>query len=245
MRRTKSPQFRKKIDKQDVSVDVIPDNNNSIFLKISIQNLSKYDFNANLKLFVEAYDRLSFQRIELGHIKDVQEEKIFEKELINFRISNRRKFNFRLKVVDPKTSKLIGFSEKVKEKNYSESLLPMELSESIKGVFEVDWDDLERPVLKINKNLEGCLKIIKPIIAESVFREILINYLLNDPNSDPIDSENNEWINYIKKYDNDKSIFGDSEELDQDEKMHIVNEISGRHSNKMKIVEKIKKSMNL
>ncbi len=176
MKRTKTPEFRKKIDKKDVSFKIISEEQK---VAITIKNLSKYKFLNNCKLFFEVYNKNFFYRSSLQD-KTVQSF-VTEKErtvLEDFDLPEikRSRLKFRLKIVHPIRSHLLGVVENVKESGLGESALPVTF-ENIDQVYQISWDDGE-PELTVNQELKEIFHKIKPVISESILKTILV-YMTN------------------------------------------------------------------
>lgn len=237
MRRTSRPHRRIDIKKQDVHLNILEETN-TLYLSIKI-NLLDYDFPQNAKIFLEAYNRLNIDHLDLGTIGSFSED-LIKKRLPSFKIDQRRKINFRLKIVDTTTWKLLGLVEKLKESKYADSLLQIQIDESINSIFKVDCDDIDNPILLINKKLDKLVKDIKPIIAETALKEILFNILHQEDNRDDSSNlENHKWIIFAQKYNPKSNLMG----LSDDEKKEWINHVVDEFSKKYKIVDKLKKQL--
>ena len=92
MKRTKKPHNRKMISKQDVSVQIIEQSKSpSLKAQVSIKSLSHYNFYKTSLVFFEAFNRVSLDRIELGNVKNFDNDQDFEQELNSFKISDKLK----------------------------------------------------------------------------------------------------------------------------------------------------------
>ena len=237
MRRTNRPYQRQNLKKQDISLDLI-EKKGSLFVRVMFLNLSDYDFPKNAAIFLEAYNRLNIDHIDLGTI-DCFSEKPIEKPLPSFDISQRRKINFRLKIIDMKTWRLLGLAEELKEGKYANSLLSLQIDEKIDTIFKVDCDDPDNPILIINKKLEALVKDIKPLIAETVLREILFHLLFIQESDDDSELENYKWIQLAKKYHPQSYLM----DLNPDEKRQWIDTVVNEFSKKLKTINKLKKRM--
>ena len=199
MKRTKHPRKRQPIRKQDIVLG-IHERDGGLVVEMKLDNLEGYKFPGDANLFLEAYNRLNIQHLELGEVKSFSGE--VEENLSSFEVPLRSKINFRLKVVDINSYDLLGLAERLKERKYTESLLPIEKS-NISTIFSVDWENRDHPVLYVNEKLGQNLERIKPILAEAVFREILLTLLLDDE-SDIDDLEDHKWIKFAKRYNSDE-----------------------------------------
>lgn len=233
MRRTSRPHKRKNIRKQDLALDILEEND-SLFVKIEFHNLSDYKFPDNAAIFLEAYNKLEIDHIELGEVKSFSQWR--KKRLPSFEVPQRRKIQFRFKIVDTRTWHLLGLAENLKERKYADSLLSIQTSDNINTVFKVIWNDPDNPVLIINQNLRESLVDIKPLLAEVVFREILYGLLLQQEGPDEDDLEDHKWIQFAKKYKPNTNLM----ELDDEEKKEWIHNVVDEFSKKIKTVKKLK-----
>ncbi len=199
MKRTKHPRKRQPIRKQDIVLG-IHERDGGLVVEMKLDNLEGYKFPKDAKIFLEAYNRLNIQHIDLGEVESFPGE--VEEDLSSFEVPLRSKINFRLKVMDINSYDLLGLAERLKERKYTGSLLPIEKS-NINTIFSVDWENPDHPVLHITEKLGQSLECIKPILAEAVFREILLTLLLDDE-SDIDDLEDHKWIKFAHRYNPDE-----------------------------------------
>jgi len=237
MKRTRKPYKRKNIKKQDIHLDII-EKNDSLLVKIKIQNLSSYNFPGDAKIFLEAYNKLEMDSIDLGKIDDFSEKEI-EKQL-SFKKSQRVKINFRLKVVNTKTWHLLGLAEKLKEKKYANSLLTITTEEDLHSVYKFNWDNIDLPSLKVNKDFEK-LTDIKPSIVASVFKEILISLLFFGWIDDDEDFENHKWIQFAQKICHKENVSS----LSVEEKREWIDDVVEEFSKEQKIMKKLIKNLSM
>ncbi len=234
MKRTIKPHNRKNIKKQDISLDILEENQ-SLFVNIKINNLSDYEFSSSARIYLEAFNNINIDHIYLGNIKSF-EPKNYKKLLRSFIVSQRSKIKFRLKITDTKTWRLLGLAERLKERKYTESLLPIEITDKISTIFKIDWGDIDHPILLINQELRECLKDIKPILVTAVFREILL-YLLLKKNYEE-DLEDHKWFNFAKKYKSCPTNLHDNEE-----KINWIENVLDEFSKKHKIIKNLKRRL--
>ena len=235
MRRTNSPYRRKNIKKQDIVIDIV-ENNNVLAVHLDFYNLRDYEFPNQAKIFLEAYNRLDIDLIELGDVQSVSQGKV-KKRLHSFELSQRSKIKFRLKIVDIKTWRLLGLAEKLKERREADSLLSIRTDNKIHTVYKIDWDDPDHPTLVIHQELNECLSYIKPLLAEMVCREVLQGLLFSQKDKfDEDEIENHKWIKFAKKYKYQSHLM----ELNNDDKENWINSVLDEFSKKHKIIKKLK-----
>ena len=142
-------------------------------------------------------------------------------------------------MVNKKTWHLLGLAENLKEGKYANSLLRLQTDEEINTIFKIDCDNPDNPVLLINKKLESSVKDIKPIIAETVLREILFNLLFIHDIDDGSELESYKWIQFAQKYSPQSNLL----DIESDSKKKWIDNVVNEFSKKLKIVSKLKKQM--
>ena len=232
MKRKIAPEQREKIFKENIFIDLKEDKD---LLIVNFQLKKTSSFEQEASIILEAYTRNNIERFQVGFIKDYDEEKKEYKLPSNFSISLRAKINFRLKIIDTKTYKILGLAENLKEEKYNESLLNL-VSGKIKSIYKVDFDNPKVPILYFNSEISDCLEKLKPIIAEMAFKEIL-NYLLFRYD-DQIDEH--KWFNFACSFK--KPDF--SLEEDDEEKELWINEVVELFAKKRNCINKIKEIMS-
>ena len=237
MKRTIRPYKRKNIKKQDIVLDILEENK-ALFVNIRITNLSDYKFPDKTQIYLEAYNDLNRDEVDLGNIGSFEPGDI-KKRLPSFKIPQRSKIKFRLKIVDTKTWYLLGLAERLKERKYANSLLPVDTNDNIDTVFKIDWSDSDHPVLLVNQKLRGSLEDIKPVLVTAVFKEILLTLLL-DKKFEEDDLEDHKWIQFAKKY---KALSFDLETAGTDSKRDWIDEVVNEFSKKHKTIKTLKKRL--
>ena len=237
MRKTSRPYKRKKIKKQDLIFDVLEENL-SLFVHMEFHNLPDYNFPDTAKIFLEAHDRQDIDHIDLGEVRSFFQGKIKEK-LSSFEVPQRSKIQFRLKVVDTQTWHLLGLAENMRERKYANSLLDIRTDDKINTAFKVIWDTIDDPALVINQDLREALEDIKPLLAETVFREILQCLVLQKTEIDEDDLAENKWIKFAKKY----KFKADLMNLESEEKKEWISDVIDEFAKKLKTVRKLKNKL--
>ena len=195
---------RADIDENSYSIEVIENLDNSINCRL-ILDLEMYDFNLNAKVFLEAYSKQKFMRLDCGTISNVNEIDSANLEEFN----SNDVIQFRIKVIEMSTFKIIGMANRCKffkqepQRNESQqqSLLPIKQLELDGSPWAVLFDE-EIPYLaidpRISKTLVKTDKKLNATILSGSFREILSRIFFvedqNHINFDPSPSSQNNWI---------------------------------------------------
>ena len=238
MKRTIKPHRRKNIKKQDIILDILEENQ-SLFVNIKINNLSDYSFPDKAKVYLEAWDNINIDHIDLGIIKAFFEPIPIKKQLRSFEVSQRSRIKFRLKITDTKDHSLLGLAERLKDRKYTESLLPIDTADNINTIFKIDWSDFDHPVLLVNHQLRESLQDIKPILVTAVFKEILLTLLLGKYCEEE-DLEDHKWIQFAKQYKFFPDGLIDSKD---EEKMEWIDSVMDEFSKRLQTIKKLKKKL--
>ena len=236
MRRTIRPYKRKNIQKQDIVLDILEEKG-ALFVNIKISYLSDYKFPKKAQIYLEAYNALNIDEIDLGDIGSF-EPRVIKRRLPSFQALQRSKIKFRLKIVDTKTWRLLGLAEKLKERKYANSLLSVDSKEDMDTIFKVDWGDTDHPVLYLNQKLRESLEDIKPVLVTAVFKEILLTLLLNKELVE--DLEEHKWIRFAKKYKIPNFNWSSGE---MEEKKEWVDDVLNEFSRKTQTIKNLKKRL--
>lgn len=244
MKRTKKPQHQQNIKKQDIELQLI-DQNQSLALRLKIKNLSQYCFDDNAQVILEMQSQVNFKQFNLGDISVFLIDEFIQtiKDLpSDFLDIDRKQIWFKLKVIDPINAKLLGLADNLKEKNYSGESLIDTKHEEMSNVFKLDWRDWENPVLVLNSKLSDSARAkIEPLMAEAVYREILIRLLLDkDIIDDGEDLEGHKWIRFADiKLVEIENMHGWNDILEK------IETIVGKASVKQKLIKELNKGLQV
>lgn len=234
MKKTIVPVQRKRVFQEDIELKIEKENNVSV-VKVLIRNLQE-NYPDDAKIILEAYDRRNIARLRLGDIKSYEATE--QSHPLPFEVSVRAKINFRLKIIDPISYKLLGYAENLKEEKYTRALIDINLqNESVKNIYQIDFGNQEHPILYLNPKLAQCAERLKPVIAEMVFKDIL-NYLLFQYD-DGSSFKDHKWFKFAEKlsrYDGEK-------EDDIDYKSTWINKVLCKFSEEKKLIQSIHKEM--
>lgn len=220
MKRTIKPEERKKILQEDISLNIKENNSLQVEVKLKIKGKG---FPPNSRIILEAYNRIGIERIELGEFEDYKEET--QTHDLPFELPLRAKINFRLKIIDPGTYKLLGYAENLKEEKYAKSLLEFSTDdEKVENIYKIDFENLEHPILYLNPKLKNYAEQLRPVIAEMALKDVLMHLLVVDEEES---LEDHKWFKFaanLVPYEND------NDEADKDEKIKWINEVLRKFS---------------
>ena len=233
MKRTIVPEQRKRFLQENINLN-IKEKNNALLVNVLLCNLQQENYQDNAKIILEAYNRINIERLQLGDIKNYKEE--VQSHPLLFEVPIRAKINFRLKIIDPDSFRLLGYAENLKEEKYSKSLLDINTSdENVKNIYRIDFENPDHPVLYLNPQLAQCANQLKPVLAEMAFKDIL-NYLLF--HSEEIFKEH-KWFIFAEKiceYDEGKF---EGEGSFEDKKLDWINKVLCKFSENKNLVKLI------
>ena len=232
MKRKIPPVSRQRIKQEDIFLDT-PEKDNQLYLKVKLSNLKAY-FPSDAKIIIEAYNRVQIQHIPLNSVGDYKEE--LKEEKLNFATPLKSKLNFRVKIIDPQTYKLLGFAENLKAQKYAKSLLSINFTDDVENLYQIDFENKQHPMVNFNIKLKEAIEKIKPFIAEAVFKEIL-NFLIYSNDDDLILAEH-KWFKFAH---NIKNI--DWQNSNEEEKLEWKKTVISKFSKQEKIVDKLIKGI--
>lgn len=228
------PKGRKKFLHENIGLNLKVENA-ALVAKVLLRELQQQSYPGKAKIILEAYDRINIEILQLGEVKSYKEEEQSHK--LAFEVPLRAKINFRLKIVDPNSFKILGYAENIKEEKYVKSFLDISTDDvNVTNIFRIDFDNLDHPILFLNPNLAICADNLRPIIVEMALKEIL-NYLLFQINDDEILTDNRwfKFANTLSPYDTDK-------EKDNDEYgLTWINDVLCKFSEDKQLIKSINK----
>lgn len=166
------------------------------------------DFPADAKVFIEAYNSVSWMRFDFGTVgvpRDPDDLHLVE-------ITRHPMPKFRLKVVDRSQDlgRLLGVADKLvplrpkEDETHRQSLLPVDFRDLGDEVWRLDVSDW--PVLELNYRIEGIgeaaragcdfLGLVYPQVVRDILREIVMEQEQFDPDFDDSDWTCL-WLRYV------------------------------------------------
>lgn len=198
---------RKKISRSKVTARLLAAGGGTYAFDIEF-DLSGYDFPADAKVFVEAYNSASYMRFSFGTVAAREEPR--DTRLLE--VTARPLPKFRLKVVDQREryGLLLGVADKLiplrpqEELSNKQSLLPVDFSDLGDQVWRLDLSDW--PVLELNSRIDSIaevarsgdsfLGLVYPEVVRQILHEIVIVQEQTDPGFDDSDWSSL-WLRYV------------------------------------------------
>ena len=239
MKKTICPRDRKNFPKTNIALNII-EGDEHLRVKFLLRQLKEEDYPGNARIILEAFNRINIDRIDsIGSVEDYDEEERTY-DLPSFQRRSRPKINFRLKIIDPDTYKILGYAENMKEGKYANALLELSTDdESVSNIYRIDFDNEEHPIFYLNSQLKCCTKQLKPIIAEMALKDILI-YLLFNREIDNL--EDHKWFQFSQAL-----VAVEAEEIENSEaskKLEWVHKVLVKFSKDKRIIGQVIKGFN-
>ena len=194
MKRTMAPEQRRKFLQKNIVLN-IEEVNDQLSVKVLLHNVHQQNYPGNSNIILEAYNRVDIERLQLGNVADYQEEERSHK--LPFATPLRSKINFRLKIIDPHSFKLLGYAENLKEEKYATSMLEIDTdNERVKNIYKIDLDNPQHPVFHLNPQLKPVAEQLKPLLAEMALKDILTHLLASDEDEA---LEDNKWFHFANR----------------------------------------------
>ena len=251
MKRTKKPFGRRKILGQDIDLDLREKNGSPDQIVVKLSGVDKYGFPDSARISLEISNADAHSQIaHLGDVGFLSDSFTQDVDLDGaFVESDRQAIRCNLRVVDPGDSRLLGFAEKLRMKGGQESLLVIEMCDDMRSVFELDWSNYDSLhdslVLRCNNEIDRkAWDAIYPLVAESLYREILIRILIesNDMGDDDDELIENEWIK-LAGPDSIRLVEARSNN-DISELYAVVSEVARKFAINRKLVKQTKKGIS-
>ncbi len=230
MKRTIAPEQRQRFLQENITLN-IEEENNSLRVKVLLKNIQQQGYPDNSIIILEAYNRVNIERLKMGSVEDYEEKE--QSHPLAFDVPLRSKINFRLKIIDPKSFKLLGYAENLKEEKYAKSMLYISTDdESVKNIYKIDFANPQHPVLYLNPQLKSCADQLKPIIAEMAFKDILNHLLFNQ--EEITAEEDHKWFKFAHNlYSYDES----EAQSDEDYKQDWINRVLCEFAEKKSLIK--------
>ncbi len=240
MKRTITPEQRKKFLQENIMLN-IEEKDNALAVKVLLHNVQQQGYPDNAKIILEVYNRINIEQLQLGEVKEYRAEE--QSYPLPFEVPVRAKINFRLKIIDPTSFKLLGYAENLKEEKYSKSLLDFNTEdENVKNIYKIDFANREHPILYLNPKLSPYLAKLKPVIAEMAFKDILTYLLLQDDDNGDEDFKDHKWFRFAEQY----STYDETEKQhDEEYDLIWINEILCKFSEDKKLIASITKEFKV
>jgi len=233
MKRTMAPEQRQRFSQKDITLK-IGEGDNGLSVKVLLCNVDRQNYPGNAKLILEAYNRANIERLQLGDVENYKEEE--QSYDLPFETPLRSKINFRLKVIDPDSFRLLGYAENLKEDKYAKSLLDINTEdESVKNIYQIDFGNPQHPVLHLNPELKPVVDQLKPLIAEMALKDIL-NFLFTEEGEEH--REDHKWFKFAQGF----SPYDEADkQKDDNYNSSWINRVLCAFSEKKKLIRQITK----
>jgi len=228
-----APEHRQRFLQENIKLNIV-EVNNCLTVKVLLRKVQQRGYPGNAKIILEAYNRVNIERLQLGNVENYKEEE--GSYTLPFEIPLRSKINFRLKIIDPDSFKLLGYAENLKEEKYARSMLDINTEdENVKNIYKIDFSNPEHPVLYLNPELKIIVEKLKPLLAEMVFKDIL-NFMFTEEGEEY--RKHHKWFNFANKF----CPYNEAEKQDDDDyNSNWINQVLCAFAEKNRLIKSLTK----
>ncbi|NJN05089.1 MAG: hypothetical protein HC814_00010 [Rhodobacteraceae bacterium] len=195
---------RRRIPRALVSVRLVPSQNGVWSFNAEFE-LAEFDFPAEARVYVEAYNATSYMRFEFGTVG----VRSVPADLRLTEITPSPLPKFRLKVVDGRLGLLLAVADKLvplrpeEDETHKQSLLPVDFRDLGDRIWRLDLTDW--PVLELNRRIADLGEVARSadsflaLVYPEVVRRILHEALVAQDQTDP-DFDDSDWTSLWLRY---------------------------------------------
>lgn len=169
-------------------------------------DLSEYPLIDDSEVYAEIFYRNEYKRQKIGTVNNIALPAFISLKDLSY----KENLSFRIIVVNPTEQKIIGATSIIKLATFKineDALLPLKYDDLGKVVWKIDYEheNVDKPVLLINKNIPGIEKIAVSdpafimTVYPAVLREILLRIIFIEK-VNPKDASSNDWRGQWHKY---------------------------------------------
>jgi hypothetical protein len=234
MKRTINYTGRKRIKKENISINIIKNENNTLYFSVNELDLKELNINTDAKVYIEAYYRTDLKRFDLGNIHNIKTPIVNDISDLVY-IAN---IKFRVIVVDPSDGKILAHIDNISiGKNV---LLRVEIKDLNNNIWMIEYDN-DGPILCLNNKIPNIINIVKNdpqffmYVFPSVIREIL-TYIFFVDDYDPETNWHSNWLTFTKHLIFATPTILDKKDdcFDKDEVNEWINNVATEFTNKYK-----------
>jgi len=207
MKRTINPTGRKKIERENISINFIRQNGKVVAFSVSRLVINDLELPSDAKIYIEAYYRTELKRFDFGTVANM----VRPSSLSLSDLAYPENLKFRILVVDPQTKKVLAHAIGITPEEPAErrSILPVEFKDLGNEIWRIEYEgEGGPPILCINNNIPNIENIAKLdyqffiYVYPVVIREIL-TYMIFVDEIDSITEPLVDWHkNWLKFFEN-------------------------------------------
>jgi hypothetical protein len=197
---------RKKIKRENVSINFIRQNGAVVAFAINKLDLSDLLLPPQAKVYVEAYYRTELKRFEFGTLGSISNPSPCDLRGMAY----PENLKFRILVVDPSDGKLLAHAHRISPEEPAEKkpILPVEFSDLENEIWRVKYEgDRGSPILIINSRIPNIQNIAKRdaqfliYVYPQVIREVLTHMVFVDgvdSTTEPDTDWHGDWLKFVR-----------------------------------------------
>jgi len=244
---------RKKIKRENVSINFIRQNGAVVAFAVNKVDLNDLNLPPEARVYVEAYYRTELKRFDSGTAGGISSPSACDLRDMAY----PENLKFRILVVDPSDGKLLAHADRIspEEPAKKKSILPVEFYDLGNEIWQVKYEgDEGSPILIINSRIPNIQNIAKQdaqflmYVYPQVIREVLTDMVFVDgvdSTTEPSTDWHGDWLNFIRQLGVEfpETLNKDDENFSKEDALRWINDsvpaFCNTHSNKFQ--EYIKK----
>jgi hypothetical protein len=198
---------RKKIKRENVSINFIRQNGAVVAFAVNKLDLSELLLPSKARVYVEAYYRTELKRFDFGTAGSISNPSPCDLSGMAY----PENLKFRILVVDPSDGKILAHADRISPEEPAEKkpILPVEFSDLGNEIWRVKYEgDEGSPILIINRKIPNIQNIAKQdaqfliYVYPQVIREVLTHMVFVDEvdsTTEPSTDWHGDWLNFIRQ----------------------------------------------
>jgi hypothetical protein len=237
---------RKKIKRENVSINFIRENGIVAAFAVNKLDLSDLNLPPEAKVYVEAYYRTELKRFNFGTAGSISRPSRCDLRGMAY----PENLKFRILVVEPLDGKLLAHADRISPEEPAEKkpILPVEFSDLENEIWQVKYEgDEGSPILIINSRIPNIQNIAEQdaqfliYVYPQVIREVLTHMVFVDgvdSTTEPSTDWHGDWLNFIRQLGVEfpETLNKNDENFSEDDALKWINEsvsaFCNIHSNK-------------
>jgi len=197
---------RKKIKRENVSINFIRQNGAVVAFVVNKLDLNDLNLPPEARLYVEANYRTELKRFDFGTAGSISHPSPCDLRGMAY----PENLKFRILVVDPSDGKLLAHADRISPEEPAEKkpILPVEFSDLGNEIWQVEYEgDEGSPILRINSRIPNIQNISKQdaqfliYVYPQVIREVLTHMVFVDgvdSTTEPSTDWHGDWLKFVR-----------------------------------------------
>jgi hypothetical protein len=197
---------RKKIKRENISINFIRQNGAVVAFVVNKLDLSDLLLPPDARVYVEAYYRTELKRFDFGTAGSISNPSSCDLRGMAY----PENLKFRILVVDPSDGKILAHADRIspEEQAPKNPILPVEFSDLGSEIWRVEYEgDGGSPILIINRKIPNIQNIAKQdaqfliYVYPQVIREVLTHMVFVDgvdSTTEPSTDWHGDWLKFVR-----------------------------------------------